>query len=95
MGLEPLTHEEIGLGAHGWALETPLWYYILREAELRHGGEHLGQVGGRIVAEVLLGAMMADPTSYLGAKPDWKPVLPSSQPRTFRMADLLTFAGAV
>ena len=95
MGLEPLTHEQIGLGAHGWSLETPLWYYILREAELRHGGERLGELGGRIVAEVLLGLVMSDPTSYLGAKPDWQPVLPSSRAGKFRMADLLSFAGAV
>jgi Animal haem peroxidase len=93
MGVEPLTREEVGLEPYGWSDETPLWYYILREAELRHAGERLGAVGGRIVAEVLLGLLLADPTSYLGAKPDWKPVLPSSQEGEFRMADLLAFAG--
>ncbi len=94
MGLEPLSRSEVGLESHGWSNETPLWYYILREAELRHGGERLGAVGGRIVAEVLLGLLVADPGSYLGAKPDWTPVLPSRQPGEFRMADLLVFAGA-
>ncbi len=95
MGLEALTSAEVGLEQHGWSLETLLWYYILREAELRHDGERLGAVGGRIVAEVLLGLLLADPTSYLGAKPDWKPVLPSREDGEFRMADLLEFAGAV
>jgi hypothetical protein len=94
MGLVPLSKDEVGLEQHGWSNETPLWYYILREAELRHGGQRLGAVGGQIVAEVLLGLLLADPTSYLGAKPDWKPTLPSFEPGEFRMADLLVFAGA-
>ena len=47
MGIEPLTAEECGLSAAGWTAETPLWYYIFKEAEVRAGGEHLGPVGGR------------------------------------------------
>ena len=43
---------------------TPLWYYLLREAELG-GGESLGPVGGRIVAEVLVGLLQGDPLSYI------------------------------
>ncbi len=34
---------------------TPLWFYVLREAQVTAGGEHLGPVGGRIVAEVIIG----------------------------------------
>ena len=92
MGVEPLSAQEIGLGAHGWHGETPLWYYILREAAVRHDGEQLGAVGGRIVAEVLVGLVMSDPTSYLTLKPDWQPVLPSKVQHEFWMADLLRFA---
>lgn len=33
----------------------------------------LGPVGGRIVAEVFLGLLFADPGSYLSTRPDWKP----------------------
>lgn len=40
----------LGLDA-GWTAERPLWHYVLKEAEVRAGGEHLGPVGGRIVAE--------------------------------------------
>jgi hypothetical protein len=36
MGVEPLTAEECGLGP-GWAAGTPLWYYVLKEAETRAG----------------------------------------------------------
>ncbi|MFM9859567.1 peroxidase family protein [Pseudoxanthobacter sp. M-2] len=39
-----------------WA--TPLWYYIIREAEQVTSAPHLGPVGGYIVAETILGAMV-------------------------------------
>jgi Animal haem peroxidase len=94
MGIEPLTAEEVGLQALGWYGDTPLWYYVLREGDIRTGGVRLGEMGGRIVAEVLIGLLDADPTSYRGAMPDWQPTLPSAQPGAFTMADLLRFAGA-
>jgi 6-phosphogluconolactonase (cycloisomerase 2 family) len=37
--------------------KTPLWYYILKEAEVHSNGEMLGKVGSRLVAEVLAGAL--------------------------------------
>lgn len=90
IGVESLTRAECGL--EGWAGETPLWYYVLKEAEVRAGGEHLGPVGGRIVSEVLLGLLDADPGSYRSADPGWRPTLPSAEPDRFMMADLLVFA---
>lgn len=95
MGVEPLTDEECGLRATGWDAETPLWYYVLKEAEVRAGGERLGPVGGRIVAEVLLGLLDADSGSHRHVEPAWKPVLPVAEPDDFTMADLLVFAEAV
>jgi Animal haem peroxidase len=58
-------------------------------------GLRLGPVGGRIVAEVILGLLRADPTSYLSADPRWRPTLPIRSGATgdFRMVDFLTFAG--
>ncbi|HEX6478970.1 MAG TPA: heme peroxidase family protein [Ktedonobacteraceae bacterium] len=93
MGIEPLSRDEAGLQTLGWQGETPLWYYILKEAEVRHDGEYLGEVGGRIVAEVLLGLIDLDPTSYRNAGSEWMPTLPSVQAGNFTMADLLRFAG--
>lgn len=71
---------------------TPLLYYILREASVRTGGEHLGPVGGRIVSEVILAILRSDPNSFLAQQPGWKPDL-GSRPGEFTMADLLHFAG--
>lgn len=53
--------------------DTPLWYYCLCEAQAKAGGKHLGPVGGRIVAEVIVGLIEADPGSYLRLNPRWKP----------------------
>jgi len=74
MGEVPLTADEVG-AAHsaGWRGETPLWYYILREADVRSGGDSLGPVGGRIVGEVLVGLLDLDPTSVRHAPAGWQP----------------------
>jgi hypothetical protein len=93
MGVELLTPAEIGLPELAPAGDTPLLLYILKEAEVREGGTRLGPVGGRIVAEVLLGLIGADAHSYLRADSEWTPTLPSAQPGRFTMADLLRFAG--
>ncbi len=74
---------------------TPLWFYILKEAELMEDGLRLGPVGGRIVGEVFIGLLKADETSYLAVRPNWTPVLTSATPGEFHMTDLLTFAGVV
>jgi len=88
MGELPLSADETGLGSAGWSGETPLWLYVLLEAEQRGGGERLGPVGGRIVAEVLIGIIDADPGSYRSPQPDWTPPLPTRGER-FELADAL------
>ncbi len=99
--VEPLTTEQILVGDGGASLDaltdeqreelaadTPLWFYVLREAEVNGG--LLGPVGGRITAEVFHRAMEGSRTSIVRA-PSWRPSLgPDS--RTFRMTDLLLFA---
>jgi Animal haem peroxidase len=45
--------------------KTPAWYYILKESEVRAGGDSLGEVGSRIIAETFIGLILNDPTSYL------------------------------
>ena len=74
---------------------TPLFYYILKEAQLREDGLRLGPVGARIVAEVFVGLLQLDPDSYLSVQPSWVPTLPTHDgtPESFRMIDFLTFAG--
>jgi hypothetical protein len=93
MGVTPLAPADLAeLQPYGFDSSTPLWYYVLREAELVEDGLHLGPVGGRIVGEVLIGLLQTDPTSYLVQKPKWTPTLTSTG-SSFRMKDFLTFAG--
>jgi hypothetical protein len=88
LGHEPLTSDEVGLRAAGWDQETPLWYYVLKEGEVREDGDRLGPVGGTIVAEVLVGIVDRDPESYRALQPDWRPTLPAAGDQ-FTMGDLL------
>jgi hypothetical protein len=98
---KPLEADQILLGNGGAVLDgltesqrtalverTPLWFYILREAELQDG--RLTGVGGRIAAEVFHRAIEGSETSILRT-PSWRPDL-GPDPDTFRMVDLLLFA---
>ncbi len=49
----------------GFLDATPLWFYVLKEAEVLGEGQRLGPVGSRIVAETIIGQLRADPTSFL------------------------------
>ena len=97
-GVQSLKSAQVGfddegsefLRRRGLNERTPLWYYLLREAEVLgirrfRGGECLGPLGSRIMAEVLLGALNADPEHYLNVDPDWTPLTVafagSSEPR--------------
>jgi Animal haem peroxidase len=97
MGVPRLSEEELRLdGIDATTRDvlvqaTPLWYYVLREAARRgEGGQRLGPVGGRIVAEVLAGLLDADQSSYLHATPPWKPDLGETE-GSFTMLDLIRF----
>ena len=70
-GIEPLTADELRSGATGpavgeggFAEETPLWFYVLKEAEIRGGGERLGPLGSLLVADTLVGLAACDPSSF-------------------------------
>ncbi|MEO7234172.1 MAG: hypothetical protein ABIW80_02230, partial [Lapillicoccus sp.] len=82
-----------GVSADHLDERTPLWFYILREAQVTAGGEHLGAVGGRIVGEVIIGLIQGDSQSYLTQDPEWTPTYGVGG--TFGITDLLTKAGAV
>ncbi len=86
--------------------EAPLWFYILKEAELIGKTRQLGPVGGRIVAETLVGLLQRDPNSYLYLNASWKPSLPFARKGAdgkmilkdglpiFEIYDLLKYSGA-
>lgn len=102
MRFKPLSPAEIAQGAlgavaakHNFHIESPLWYYILKEAQIQGKGLRLGQVGSRILAEVFVGLLEADSCSFMARNPEWKPMLPAQIIRTFTMADMLKFVGDI
>lgn len=95
MGVEPLSYRELAdFGAYDpdLATSTPLWLYVLREADVVNGGRLLGPVGGRIVAEVAIGLLRADPDSYLFSRPSWQPMLGRRPGAEYEISDFLRFA---
>ena len=101
VNVTPLTKPQIRNGNHGAKLDaltpaqrdavatnTPLWFYVLREAE--HNGGRLKGVGARIVAETFHRAMEGSEHSIVrdtAFRPSFGP-----DADTFRMVDLLLFA---
>jgi hypothetical protein len=110
MSINPLTPDQVMTGSGGGAVlagdaaieaagvaaNTPLWFYILREAELNNG--KLNGVGARIVVETFHRAMEGSRHSII-RDPGWRPSLGRLDPGTqlrdenvFHMVDLLLFA---
>lgn len=93
------TNAELGIDSALAGREAPLWLYILKEAE-KGGGETLGEVGGRIVAEVFIGLAKHDPNCFLNVDPGWTPAravagrpLVKPQGKRLELRDLLRIAG--
>jgi hypothetical protein len=110
LGVDPLAAADltdIASVYKPFGTSTPLWYYVLAEAKTATDGLHLGPVGGRIVAETLIGLLRADPTSYLAVNPGFRPFLgtdlvlgPTPDPsiaggRAYTRAHFLYYAGVV
>ena len=69
---------------------------MLCEARLARPASHRSYrprpVGAGIAAEVLVGLLQGDESSYLSVKPTWKPELPSARKDDSTMADLVRYA---
>ena len=90
-----------------FAGKAPLWYYVLGEAlagwmaqvtATNSKGDAadrlpvtLGPVGGRIVAETLVGLVWGDSHSYLAQDPNWAPAIKFAGER-LQMGDIIKYA---
>jgi hypothetical protein len=108
LGVPPLTPAELQQGnsaglntalvAGGFLDATPLWFYVLKEAEVRANGNALGPVGSRIVAETLIGQIRADDGSYLNQPGGWSPaegVTQADGSLVVTISDLLRVGGVL
>jgi hypothetical protein len=76
--------------------KTPLWYYILLEAELTENGAKLGRLGSRLVGEVIDGCLRADPDSFYHSATRRSPTWKTPDGKSFQIGafpDLATFLG--
>jgi hypothetical protein len=73
--------------------ETPLWFYILAEAEIEEHGQTLGEVGSRIVAETFVKLIRLSSPSILKEEEKFEPnpAFLSPLEKNFGMAQLLKF----
>lgn len=97
LGVAALTPSEVASEPHavllqslGFDKSTPLWFYILKEAEVQQRGQRLGQVGSRLVVETFHGLVATSDHSILAEK-GWKPSLPAQDADHYTMLDLLLF----
>ena len=72
---------------------TPLWFYVLREAEIQEDGRRLGKLGGRIVAETLVGLLQLDKGSYLNNR-EWPFTIPGVEGKSVSMLNIIDFVDA-
>ncbi len=108
LGITPLTSDELvkdngnpnikaALEKGGFVEKTPLWFYILKESEVRAKGQSLGEVGSTIVAETIIGQLLNDPTSYMN-RDNWAPdkgVRMTNGAPVKSIADFFRFAGVL
>jgi hypothetical protein len=107
LGIAPLTAADLQQNASaetvaaltlgGFIDKTPLWYYILKEAETESGGNSLGSVGSEVVVQTIIGQIKNDQSSYL-SQTSWSPAegvrLQNGSP-VKSIPDFLRFAGVL
>lgn len=91
LGLPVLSEAEVWTtnGAMVGSGPAPLWFYILREAEVKTGGHRLHGVGAEIVARTFVALMLKDKASYMVQEPGFVPALGSGG--RFTMTDLVNY----
>jgi hypothetical protein len=101
MGITPLSDQQLigdvtlsAAARKDLTGQAPLWFYVLKEAQVVNDGKHLGAVGGRIVAEVLIGLLSGDPLSWLSVNPTWRPTLPGRTANEFELSDVINFGNS-
>ncbi|MBL7807830.1 MAG: hypothetical protein JNN28_08460 [Saprospiraceae bacterium] len=92
MGIPPLKVTTANFPSH-LQNNTPLWYYILYEAQENSQSKRLGPVGSQIVCEVIVGLIKADKSSFLNQDPKWVPKDKNGlEKRSFSMIDIIQIA---
>jgi Animal haem peroxidase len=91
LGIPELTEAEIWTtnGVTVGSGPAPLWFYCLREGEVKTGGTRLDGVGAAIVARTFVALLLKDKASYLVQDPGFAPTLGTGG--RFTMTDLVNY----
>ena len=97
-GMTPLTPKQVDPDETAWPLyggekdfRTPLWYYLLKEAEIQGQPRgSLGMLGSRLVGEVILGAIDWGEHSVLRQK-NWRSAIPLKNKNKVTLLDLAAY----
>lgn len=97
-GIPRLTPQQVDPDQSAWPLyggeskfRTPLWYYVLKEAEVQGQPRgSLGMLGSRLVGEVILGAIDWGKYSVLRQK-HWKSKVPTAKSGKVCLTDLAAY----
>ena len=89
LGVPALSAEQVGLAEHGWTGETPLWFYILKEAEVTARRRPAGP-GRRPDRRRGAGGHHRRRSRVVPVgRPGWTPTLPRRRAGAFGLADIL------
>ena len=90
--------EGAGFPPQALGARTPLWLFVLAEAETTEESRRLGELGSHIVDEFLLGSLRCDEGSVLYAAPadlqGWGPTETIAQNRRYSMPELIAYLQA-
>jgi hypothetical protein len=90
--------DKSALVSAGFEKRSPLWFYVLAEAELTQNGMRLGRVGGMLIAEVLIGLVRRSADSIFNMPSGWNPSQMSQEMKrpmnpNYHLMALLRLAG--
>ncbi len=92
--------EGAGFPPDAFARRTPLWLFVLAEAETTQNSRRLGELGSHLVGEFLLGSLRCDLGSVLYANAaelrgwGWGPTATIAHKRRYSMPELIAYLQA-
>ena len=87
--------QSAGFDPHLLTRRTPLWLFILAEAESTEASQRLGELGSHLISEFLLGSLRCDQGSVLYAAAHdlqgWGPTETIFSKRRYSMPELIGY----
>lgn len=89
LAVPALSADQVGLAERGWARETPLWFYILKEADVLHDGDRVVRPAAASSVRYWWASSTPIRSPSGRSDPDWTPRLPGRRAGAFGLDDML------